>query len=80
VISDGRGTASMGANGLRPASGGASYGLGELKRKAGRSFSLHVEASASEGAAEKTTAAEIDAGGRLQRAAAASSIKVQRRR
>jgi hypothetical protein len=49
----------MGADGRRPVSGGASYGSRELKRKAGKSFSLHVEASAGEGAAGKTTVAEI---------------------
>jgi hypothetical protein len=53
------------------------FGSGEIKRKAGRGFSLRVEASAGEKTAEKTTAVEIDVGGRLQWAAAASSIWAQ---
>jgi hypothetical protein len=43
------------------------YGSEKLKRKAGKSLSLHVEASAGEGTTKKTTVAEIDAGDRAQR-------------
>jgi hypothetical protein len=50
------------------------YGSVGKEKRAGRSFSLHVEASASEEMAKRTTAAEIDVGGRFQRAAAASSV------
>jgi hypothetical protein len=64
----------MGANGRRPASGGAVCGSRELKREARRSFSPHVEASASERAAGKAATMEIGAGGRKSRSAAESSV------
>jgi hypothetical protein len=51
----------------RPASGGTPYGSENLKRNAGRSFLLHVEASAGEGTTKKTTVAEIDADDQAQR-------------
>jgi hypothetical protein len=50
------------------------YGSVEKEKRAGRSFSLHVGASASEETAKKTTAVEIDVSGRFQRAAATSSV------
>jgi hypothetical protein len=55
-------------------SGGTPCDSVQKKRRAGKSFSLHVGASAGEETAKKTTTAEIDVSGRLQWAAAVSSI------
>jgi hypothetical protein len=64
----------VGAGHRRPVSGGTPCGSVQKKKRAGKSFSLHVGASAGEETTKKTTAAEIDVGGRFQWAAAASSV------
>jgi hypothetical protein len=57
-----------------PVSGGTPCGSVQKKKRAGKSFSLHVGASAGEETTKKTTATEIDVGGRLQWAAVVRSI------
>jgi hypothetical protein len=63
----------MGADGRRSASGGGACGSKKTKGR-GISFSPHIEASAGERAAGKSTAAEIDAGSRKLRTMAAGSV------
>jgi hypothetical protein len=67
----------MGAGRRRPVSGGTPCGSVQKKKRAGKSFSLHVGASAGEETSKKTTTVEIDVGGRLQWAAVVSSIWAQ---
>jgi hypothetical protein len=64
----------MGADGRRPASGGAPYGRVQVKRRAGIWFLRCVGAPVGEVWMEKVAAAEIDTGGRSSRAATRASI------
>jgi hypothetical protein len=69
---------SMGADGRRLVSGDGACGSGKTRGRRGIAVSPHVEASAGERVAGKWTAAEIDAGGRNSRSAAAGSIEGSR--
>jgi hypothetical protein len=62
----------MGADGRRPASGGAPYGRVQVKRRAGIWSLQCVGAPVGEVWMEKAAAAEINTGGRSSRAATAS--------
>jgi hypothetical protein len=68
----------MGADGRWPASVDGACGSGKTKGRWGIAFSPHIEASAEERATGKSTTAEIDAGDRKSRTAAAGLVGAAR--